>query len=156
MINRIKLFYSFTVVARWHEYLQNLILNSPPMKNLTERFKDLIPFLANSMMAQTSDASFDFIRSKKKMVSELEYCLRNTNLVGVYCPLLGNGMFLVGVENIVYGDDGILIVFYSHDMSGHTLSRRTLHIDEITMIVPFNNPYIAPIAINMRAVSIAS
>jgi hypothetical protein len=126
------------------------------MKNLTEKFKDLIPFLANSMMAQSSDASFDFIRSKKKMISELEYCLRKSNLVGVYCPLLGNGMFLVGVENIVYGDDGTLIVFYSQDMSGHTLSRRTLHIDEINMIVPFNNPYISPLPVTVRSISIAS
>jgi hypothetical protein len=125
------------------------------MKNLTEKFKDLIPFLANSMMAQSSDASFDFIRSKKKMLSELEYCLGKRNLVGVYCPLLGNGMFLVGVENIVYGDDGTLIVFYSQDMSGHVLSRRTLHIDEINMIVPFNNPYISPLPVTMRTISIA-
>ena len=89
------------------------------------------------------------------MLSELEYCLGKRNLVGVYCPLLGNGLFLVGVENIVYGDDGTLIVFYSQDMSGHVLSRRTLHIDEINMIVPFNNPYISPLPVTMRTISIA-
>jgi hypothetical protein len=115
------------------------------MKNLTEKFKKIHTFLANAMVSETSFASFDFIRTKDHMLRELEYCRRASNLVGVYCPLLGNGMFLVGVEQIVTGDDGVLIIFHPSDMSGHTLSRRTLQIDEITMIVPFNNPFVQPI-----------
>jgi hypothetical protein len=115
------------------------------MKILTEQFKKILPFFTHSIVSETSFASFDFIRRKEHMLKELEYCCKTANLVGVYCPLLGNGMFLVGVEEIVSGDDGSLVIFYSRDMSGHTLSRRTLHIDEITMIVPFNNPYVQPL-----------
>jgi hypothetical protein len=122
------------------------------MRNLPDQLKKIIPFLTNKMLTEASSGSFDFIRSKKEMLKEFEYCLRERNLVGVYCPLLGNGMFLVGVENIVSGDEGSLIIFYSLDMSGHALSRRTLHVDEISMIVPFNNPFIPPIHVPLQRV----
>jgi hypothetical protein len=111
------------------------------MKNLSERIKNLFPFITHTMIPETNPASFDFIRGTNAMLKEFEYCLRERNLVGVYCPVLGNGMFLVGVESILYGDDGVLLIFHKQDMSGHFLSRRTLRLDEISMIVPFNNPF---------------
>ena len=91
------------------------------------------------------------------MLQEFQYCLRHANLVGIYCPMLGNGMFLVGVENIVSADNGsATVIFFPHDMSGHLLSRRSLELDDITMIVPFNNPYINPVVFRVEKVSLAS
>lgn len=114
------------------------------MINISEKLGKILPFIANTVEAETSPGSFDFIRSKAHMLRELEYCKQHNNLVGIYCSLLGNGMFLVGVENIVYGDEGVLIIFHKRDMSGHALARRTLELSEISVIVPFNNPYVPP------------
>jgi hypothetical protein len=127
------------------------------MKKITETLREFLPALKEKVLAETNLASFDFIRSKSTLRKEFEFCLRERNLVGIYCPLLGNGMFLVGVENIIYGEDGgTNIVFYSHDMSGHTLARRTLCIDEITMIVPFNNAFVHPAPLKIHNIQLAS
>ena len=91
------------------------------------------------------------------MLEEFKFCLQHRNLVGVYCPILGNGMFLVGVENIIWGDDGSAsIVFFPLDMSGHSLARRSIELSEITSIVPFNNPYISPVILSVENMSLAS
>jgi hypothetical protein len=127
------------------------------MKNLTDRVKDFIPFIAHSMISETTGASFDFIKRKQKMLEEFKFCLQHGNLVGVYCPILGNGMFLAGVENIIWGDDGSpSIVFFPFDMSGHALARRSIELNEITSIVPFNNPYISPVTFTVDKIPLAS
>lgn len=127
------------------------------MKKFTDRLKNFFPDLTNSMLPETGLASFDFIKSKSKMLHELDFCLKHRNLVGIYCPLLGNGMFLTGVENIISAEDGsCTIVFFPQDMSGHRLARRTIELQEITMIVPFNNPYISPVGFQFERIPLAS
>lgn len=127
------------------------------MKKLTDRVKNFFPFLTNSMLSETGIISFDFIRSKSKMLQEFQFCLRQRNLVGIYCSLLGNGMFLVGVEDIHFGENGSsTIIFFPQDMSGHTLARRSIELGEITSIVPFNNPYISPVSMKIERISLAS
>lgn len=127
------------------------------MKKFTDRVKNFFPALTSSMLPETNPASFDFIRTKGKMLQEFEYCLRHRNLVGVYCPLLGNGMFLAGVENILCGEDrSSMIIFFPYDMSGHRLARRSIELDEITMIVPFNNSYVSPAGLEIERITLAS
>lgn len=124
------------------------------MKGLTGRVKSFLPQLKNSLLAETTFASFDFIRSKGKILRELQFCLKEQNLVGIYCPLLGNGMFLVGVENIIADDSGLsVITFFPQDMSGHRLARRSIELNEIDLIVPFNNPYVDPMVPGVKQIS---
>jgi hypothetical protein len=127
------------------------------MKKITEKLRGFLPALKESVLAETNPASFDFIRPKNTLLKEFEFCLREGNVAGIYCPLLGNGMFLVGVEKIIYGENGsALIVFFTHDMSGHALARRRLSIEEITMIVPFNNAFVHPAPLKVHKIQLAS
>ena len=91
------------------------------------------------------------------MLQELPFWHRKHNLVGIYCPLLENGLFLVGVENISCGEVGFAVItLFPQDMSGHTLARRSIELCEIKLIVPFNNPYVSPVTPRAEYKSLAS
>jgi hypothetical protein len=116
------------------------------MKFIPEKLKGYFPTLTQALLPEIPSApSFDIIRDSKTILKEMEFSKRTGNLVGVYSDALGTGLFLLGVQEIVNGDDGELVIFYPMDMSGFALSRRTIHIREINMLVPFNNPYIQPL-----------
>jgi hypothetical protein len=112
--------------------------------NLSEKLKSYLPKLQEKFLHQPENGSFDFIRGRKTILRELQYCLRAKNLVGVYSNNLGKGMFLLGVEKIISEGDHHLIVFHSHDMSGVELQKRVIGLEEIELVVPFNNPYVNP------------
>jgi hypothetical protein len=114
------------------------------MKNMLRHFRKILPVLAGTYVSEPNSGSFDFLKNKKNILKEMEFCLKEQNLVGIYSTVLGEGMFLVGVESIIYGDEGALVIFHPFDMAGICLSRRTLNLHEIARIVPFNNKYIAP------------
>ena len=114
------------------------------MRVLAHKLKAYLPILTESII-QESCTSIDFIKSRKLILAELRYCLNHGNLVGIYSDVLGSGMFLLGVEDIITLGDNEVIVFYSHDLSGLPINRRTLFITEISMVVPFNNPYSYPV-----------
>lgn len=114
------------------------------MKSLTEKIKAYIPKISESLL-QEQATSIEFIRSKKVIRRELQFCRDEGNVVGVYASTLGNGMFLLGVEDILNLGTQEVIVFHPHDMSGSRVKKRTMFLDEIQMIVPFNNRYVRPL-----------
>jgi hypothetical protein len=114
------------------------------MKNLAAKFKSYLPKITESFFAENLNASVEFVKRKKIILQELQYCHNKGNLVGVYSDVLGEGMFLLGVEDVIQLQDEELIVFYPDDMSGLPLKRRTIFLKEIKKIVPFNNLYINP------------
>jgi hypothetical protein len=113
------------------------------MKNLVEKVRKMIPLLVEDYTLEKT-GSFDFLHHKKEIMKELDFCRKTGTLVGVYSKKLGNGLFLVGVEEIVYGIKAELIIFRPFDMSGYHLTDRTVLLEEIDMIIPFNNRYVKP------------
>lgn len=113
------------------------------MMKVAEKIKAYLPVLTEKILDK-QDSSFDLIKSRKVISSEMAYCLDAENVVGVYAAVWGNGMFLVGLEDIVRGCNEELYIFYAYDMSGFELPRRVLSAHEITMIIPFNNRYKKP------------
>jgi hypothetical protein len=114
------------------------------MKNLAAKFKSYLPKLTESFLAENLNASVEFVKKKRLILQELQYCHNKGNLVGVYSDAFGEGMFLLGVEDIIHLQEEELIIFFAYDMSGLPLKRRTIFLKEINKIVPFNNPYTNP------------
>ncbi len=71
------------------------------------------------MLSEPGFASFDFITTKQQMLHEFRYCEGRGNVVGVYSPVWGTGMFLVGVQQIIKEGNTFIIQFHPYDMSGH-------------------------------------
>lgn len=113
------------------------------MKNFAEKIRSLISNSKNPPQRDTSP--FDFIKTRKGILRELIISKQNRNLVGVYSPALGEGMFLVSVEEIERHNKEEIIIFHKYDMSGHILSRTHISIGEIKMVCPFDKTYHNPI-----------
>jgi hypothetical protein len=64
------------------------------------------------------------------------------NLVGVYCPAFGEGLFLTAVEKFYSEGE---ICFYMYDTAGLRLLRNTVALEEIKMVCPFSDPYVNPL-----------
>jgi hypothetical protein len=113
------------------------------MKNLVCKIKRIIPLLVEDYTAADS-GTFDFICKKNQIIKELDFCRKTGTLIGVYSKELGDGLFLVGVEDIVYAIKDDLVIFHPCDMTGFELRRRSIFLSEIHMIIPFNNRYVKP------------
>jgi len=113
------------------------------MKNLVGKIKRIIPLLVEDYTAADS-GTFDFISKKNQIIKELDFCRKTGALVGVYSKQLGDGLFLVGVEDLVYDIKDDLVVFHPYDMTGFELRQRSIRVSNIHMIIPFNNRYVKP------------
>lgn len=123
------------------------------MISLAQNFKKVIPFITDAFTQswapevglRVEPPSFDILKEKKQILREMEFSRNTGNLVGVYSKRIGEGMFLVGVQDIIRNEaDDFTIVFHPFDMSGHPLVQPAISLREICMIVPFNNPYRKP------------
>lgn len=110
------------------------------MKNFAEKIKSLVS--SERECPQPSGTPFDFIRSRKGISKELMVSMRTGKLLGVYIRAFGEGMFLTSVKRI--DSSGEEIIFNRYDMSGKIL-HRTVSVDEIQMVCPFNRIYQNPI-----------
>src|SRR5687768_4612776 len=113
------------------------------MKNFAEKIRSLIS--GKNQSSAILNAPVDFVKTKKGIMKELIISKQSGNLLGVYSRAMGEGMFLVTVEEIEkYGKEEV-IVFNRYEMSGYTLSRTRLSIDEIQMVCPFNKSFRTPV-----------
>jgi hypothetical protein len=113
------------------------------MKNFAEKIRSLL--FSSRTSVQSDNTPFDFIKTRKGILKELYVSMRSRNLVGVYSPALGDGMFLVAVEDIETHSKEEIIIFHRYDMSGHILTRPHVSIGEIDMVCPFDKKYSHPL-----------
>jgi hypothetical protein len=71
-------------------------------------------------------------------------------VIGIYCPALGEGMFLTGVDDILTVESEEIIVLKPYDMNGILLHRNTISITEIRSVCPFDSFYINPMIKNEK------
>jgi hypothetical protein len=113
------------------------------MKKLVEKVKQIIPLLIEDYTAEDT-GSFDFVKRKNEIMRELDFCKKTGNVVGIYSPKMGPGLFLVGVADIIYDIKSETILFHSHDIGGYKLAVPSVSIEEIDKIIPFNNRFVKP------------
>lgn len=86
-----------------------------------------------------------FIKVKRSMLKALKHARESGIAVGLNSGILGEGMFLVGVERVDSSGAEEVIILKPYDMSGHLLIRPYLTLDEIKWVSPLSFPYKNPL-----------
>lgn|SRR5690606_34778643 len=91
---------------------------------------------------------FNFARSRQRMLALLQESELNDTVVGIYAPVLGDGMFLTTVEQIHFLTGDTIVVLNQFELSGGLLHKSILSVNEIHTVCPFPVPYRHPILDN--------
>ncbi|HYC83803.1 MAG TPA: hypothetical protein VEB86_01220 [Chryseosolibacter sp.] len=87
-----------------------------------------------------------FLSESPDMLAALRKSKEHGTVVGISAPILGNGLFLTSVLDIVPAGDDHLITLTGYDVTGYILERNKLRLSEIRGICPFmsafTNPYL--------------
>lgn len=72
--------------------------------------------------------------------------------IGIKSELLGKGMFVTGIEDILLGDghENTLIILKGYDFTGHVLAKNMVRLTEIDGICKFNSKFGNPILKALR------
>jgi hypothetical protein len=123
----------------------NLLVMS--MVNIIERLKEGL--FAQSPNFYQPLPSIKIVRAKKVMLKWLETALESKKVIGLRSPALGEGMFLVAVNDIrTCETDEILISLKPYDMSGTPLRETDLRLSSISSVCPFDSFYIDPFLVS--------
>jgi hypothetical protein len=113
------------------------------MRNLFTKLKEgLFPSFDSVVW---EPASIRIIKLRSIIRKEILMSRDSGKVLGVYCPVLGDGMFLTCVDDVVNGDGQEIVVFKPYDMNGHLLQRNQLAIAEIRSVCPFDSYYVNPL-----------
>lgn len=123
------------------------------MKNFAEKIRSLI---SPKKGPEKGSTPFEFVKSKKAILKELVISKKIKKVVGVYCDVLGEGMFLTAVEDIERTQSAEIIVFYQYDITGRLLIRTRVELDNIQLVCPFNKTYENPLFAGRSTETISS
>jgi hypothetical protein len=86
------------------------------------------------------------ITEPKEILAELMASRDNGNVIGIWSPPLGTGLFMCGVENIL--DDDVehdkVIILRERDLNGVPLKAHVLFLQEIEKVYPLTTMYDDP------------
>lgn len=102
-------------------------------------------FVKTACDFSSPEETFGFTRSGKGIIRELLSSKASGNVVGIYSPVFGKGMFLTGVEDLYQEDKVTVAVLHRYDLSGQILSRNCIAVDEIEMVYSFGQRYKNPL-----------
>lgn len=125
----------------WHDFLLPVHTVQPTfrMKNLAEQVRKLISGNTNTPI-QSKSHPFDCVKTRKGILRELMISKESGNLIGLFSPALGEGMFLIVVQCIESRSPAEEIAFHKFDVrDGRTLSTGRLSVNDIKAICPFIN-----------------
>lgn len=99
------------------------------------------------MTDHLSKAPFDFIRDPAEIFKALLASKEQGTAIGIKSDLLGKGMFVTGVENILIGDghENTRVILKGMDFTGHVLETNTVMLTEIEGVCRFNSKFGNPI-----------
>lgn len=86
------------------------------------------------------------ITEPKHILEELMTSREHGNVIGIWAPSLGDGLFMCGVENIL--DDDVehdkVIILKEKDLRGVPLQAHVLFLQEIEKVYPLRTQYDDP------------
>lgn len=86
-----------------------------------------------------------FVKSRKQMLNALMESRKNGTAIGVYSDVLGEGMFVTGVDDVYNDSNEQVVVLSQYELSGLILQRSTLSVGEIKGVCVFDMPYTSPL-----------
>jgi hypothetical protein len=104
-------------------------------------------FMWDGLVTTIPVSDFNFLSTAEDMINALLQSKENGNVIGIISPALGNGLFMVAVEDIILEDPEPAVKLRSYDITGFFLDKNVLKLSEIRSVCPFqtifHNPYIA-------------
>lgn len=96
------------------------------------------------------EIEMEFIYEQNDILRMLEDSRMNGTVVGISAAILGSGVFLTAVDNIVKSDSDYLVVLKGYDVTGYILERNKIYLSDIRAVCPFfskfKNPYLREFA----------
>ena len=93
------------------------------------------------------------ITEPKSILHELISSRENGNVIGIWSPSLGTGLYMCGVENIL--DDDVehdkVIILKEKDLNGVDLPVHVLFLQEIEKVFPLKTLYNDPQSENQKS-----
>src|SRR5688572_17996382 len=92
-------------------------------------------------------ADLAFITEREEILNALLESKDHGTVVGISAAILGNGVFLTAVENVVVtSSDDFIITLKGYDVTGYILERNKIRLSDIRAICrfqsKFKNPYL--------------
>ena len=112
------------------------------MTNLIAEFRKKVFRRADPIM---TSGAIELIKSRKMMLDALIQSYKSQTLVGIFSPILGEGMFVTCVHDIYDYEEEPIIMLKRYEISGHLLIRETLSLGEIKAICVFDSTYKHPV-----------
>lgn len=99
------------------------------------------------MTDHLSSAPFDFITEPTEMFKALLDSKVHGTAIGIKSALLGKGMFVTGIDDILIGDghENTRVILKGLDFTGHVLETNTIMLTEIEGVCRFNSKFGNPI-----------
>ena len=93
------------------------------------------------------ETPFDFVDDPKEVFKALLDSKERGTAIGIKSEILGKGMFVTGVEEILIGDgrENTKIILKGYDFTGHVLDTDTIRLVDIKGICRFNSKFGNPI-----------
>lgn len=83
----------------------------------------------------------------KHILEELIASRENGNVIGIWAPSLGTGLYMCAVQNILDNDieHDKVVILKEHDVNGASLKAHVLFLQEIEKVFPFKTLYPDPL-----------
>jgi hypothetical protein len=94
---------------------------------------------------QDSSQKLGMVSSRRAILKLIVNTKKNANVLGLYCPALGEGMLLVGIEDISLRDTEPVITLRPYDLNGILLQRNQISLSEIRSVCAFDAVYENPL-----------
>lgn len=90
---------------------------------------------------------FDFVTEPKEIFKALLESKDNGTAIGLKAALLGKGMFVTAVEDILIGDgyENTRVILKGYDFTGHVLETNSIALTEIEGVCRFGSKFGNPI-----------
>lgn len=96
----------------------------------------------------------DFIKDPRDMLKALLDSKDRGTAIGIKCPVLGKGVFVTGVDDILLGDghENTRIVLKGYDFTGLVLETNIISFGDIEAICQFTSKFGNPILKTLRRI----
>ena len=90
---------------------------------------------------------FDFIQEPGDIFKALLDSKERATAIGIKSEVLGKGMFVTGVDEILIGDghENTFVILKGYDFTGHVLATSNLRLTEIDGVCKFSSQFGNPI-----------
>lgn len=87
--------------------------------------------------------SMELVTDPGKMLEILTDSKANGTAVGIFAPVLGQEIHVTAVEDILVGEE-VIVILKNYDITGYMLETNKIRLLDIKSVCPFKSPFQNP------------